>query len=121
MTASRVGAAMNSLTRARRWTSKCFVFQKSGLAERVEQMLFEFADLNLAGDPNQVGAQIQTGLLAVEARQALHQLRRNEQHGIGKFQRIANQQSGMLGIGGWNEIESQSKTGEWTWHMTNIA
>ena len=100
---------------------KGFVFEESSLAERVEQMLFEFADLDFAGDPNQVGAQIQTGLLAVETSQALHQLRRNEQHGIGEFQRIANQQAGMLGIGGWNEIESQPETGEWIWHITTIA
>ena len=97
------------------------VFQEPGLAEGVEEMLFEFADLDFARDPHQAGAQIQTGLLAVEARQALHQLRRNEQHGVGKFQRIANQKPGMLGIGGGNEIESQSETGEWTWHITTIA
>ena len=84
-------------------------------------MLFEFADLDLARDPNQVRPQIQTGLLAVEASQALHQLRGNEQHGVGKFQRIANEKAGMLGIGGWNEIEPQPETGEWTWHITTIA
>ncbi len=84
-------------------------------------MFFELADLDLARDAHQAGAQVQTGLLAVEARQALHQLRRNEQHGVGKFQRIANQEPGMLGIGGGNKIESQSKTGEWSWHITNIA
>jgi hypothetical protein len=82
------------------------VFQETGVAERIEEMLFEFPDLDFARDPNQVRPQIQTGVLAIEARQALHQLRRDEQHGIGKLQRIANQKAGMLGIVGGKEIES---------------
>ncbi len=84
-------------------------------------MLLEFADLDFAGDAHQIRPQIQTGLLAVEASQALHQLRGDEQHGVGKLQRVADEQSGMLGIGGRDEIESQPQTGEWTWHKTTIA
>jgi len=49
-----------------------FIFEKASLAECIHQMCFQLADLDLSSDPNQVRAQIQRGLLSVEASQALH-------------------------------------------------
>ncbi len=102
----------------------CFemlILQETSLAERVDQMFFEFADLDFARDPHQVRPEIQAGLLAIKARQALHQLRGNKQHGVGKLQRVANEKPGMLWIGGRDKIESQPQPGKWTWHNTTIA
>jgi hypothetical protein len=97
------------------------VFQESGLAERVDEMLFEIADLDFARDAHQIRAEIQAGLLAIKASHALYQLGRDEKQSIGKFQRVANEQPGMLGIGGRDEIETQTQAGKWIWHKTTIA
>ena len=44
-----------------------FVFQKTGAAERFDEMFFELTDLDLAGGMHEAGAEIEFRLLAIEA------------------------------------------------------
>jgi hypothetical protein len=78
---------------------KSIVDQKAGLAERLHQMLLQFADLDFAGGLNQALPEVELRLLTIEAREAGHQRRRNQQHRIAEVVRIANEQPGPLGIG----------------------
>ncbi len=85
-----------------------FVFKETGFAQRVEQIFFDLANLNLPGDTDQRFPEIERRLLAVEARQTRHQLRRDQQHRIRELKRIAHQQPGMFGIRRRNEIQTHS-------------
>ena len=73
------------------------VFQKARVGERVDRWCAISSVSRSAGDPRQCGAQIQLGVLAVEAFQAFHQRRRNNQHGVGVAVGIANEQAGIFG------------------------
>ena len=51
------------------------ILQKAGMAERIDQVLFQFAYLNFAGGAYQAGAQIELSLSSIEASQAGYQRR----------------------------------------------
>ena len=72
-----------------------FVFEKSGGAQRIDQMLLQIADLQVAGELNQMIAEIEIAALAVEKFQALHQRGRNDQRRVGIMKRIADHQAGL--------------------------
>jgi hypothetical protein len=59
-----------------------FILEESSAAQRVEQMRFELACAHIAGDANQVRAQIQPAVLAIKKFQAAHQRGRYDQRGI---------------------------------------
>ena len=81
------------------------VFEKPGLAERVDQVLLQPADLQIAGQANQMLAQIERAVRAVKIGQAFHQRRRNNQRRVGKIERIADQQAGLVRNRRRHEIE----------------
>ena len=89
-----------------------FVFEEAGFAQSIDQMLLEFAHFQIPGGAHQGGAQIQVRLLAVETSETLDQQRRDDQHGIGKAERVANEQARMLRRGRGHEIEIQAKAGK---------
>ena len=73
---SRTGCAANSRRRSACHARELLVFQKAGVAERLDQMLLDarpHPDRPVM--PHQRGTQVQSVWLAVEALQALHQQR----------------------------------------------
>ncbi len=78
---------------------KSIVDQKAGLAQRLHQVLLQFAHLNFAGGLHKALPQVKLRLLTIEAREAGHQGRGNQQHRITEVVGIANEQPRPLGIG----------------------
>ena len=72
------------------------VFEKPSLAERVDQVLLKPADIQIARQANQMLAQIERAVRAVKIGQAFHQHGRNNQRRVGKMERIADQQAGLI-------------------------
>ena len=61
-------------------------------------MFFEFADLNFSGEANELGAEIESGALAVKTFQYLDQQRGNQEGGVGVVVRISNEKTGPIGV-----------------------
>ncbi len=59
-----------------------FVIQESSRAERADQVLLQLSDLKIAGEADQMRAQVKLAAHAVEKFQAFHQRGRNDQHGV---------------------------------------
>ena len=59
-----------------------FVFQEAGRAQRLDEVADDLAHFQVVGQPHQRGAQIELRIAAIEKGQALHQHRRNDQHGV---------------------------------------
>ena len=76
----------------------------------------QLADFEFAGDPHQRRAQVQIRLLAVEALQALHQHRRNDQHRVGEPVWIADEQPRVLRRGRRHEVQIHAQAGQWIGH-----
>src|SRR5579875_2258676 len=81
-------------------------------------MLLQVADLDLAGDTNEFGAQVEGGLHAVEAFENLDQRGRHEEGGVRVMIRIANEKAGARGIGRGLKIQVESKSGENNGHAS---
>jgi len=81
------------------------VFEKPGGAQRIDEVPGQLPHLELAGDGDQRGAQIEVRLQAIETLQTLHQGRRDDQHGVAEAVGIADEQPRMFGRGGRHEIQ----------------
>ena len=110
---SRLGASANSLLAGRFHPREGFVFQEPGGAEGVDQVLFQFADLQVAGDAHQHRAQVEVRLPAVEAVQAFDQRRRDDQHRVGIAVGVADKEAWPVGRGGRNEVQGIAQAREW--------
>ena len=88
-----------------------FTFQKSAFSQNFDELIFQIADFKLSRDPHQHRAQVELGLLAVKAGQALHQRRRNDENGVGIAERIADQESGSFLDRRRHEIQVAAQAG----------
>ena len=102
-------ARANSRRRSCCISRERLVFQKPGRAERLDQVLLHLAHFQSPVMPHQRRAQIQVRLRPVEALQALHQRRRNDQHGVGEAVRVADEQPRMFRRGRRHEIQVQAQ------------
>jgi hypothetical protein len=89
------------------------VLQEAGLGQSLHQAPGDFFGLQPAGDPCQGGPQVQIAVAAIEAFQAFHQRRRNNQHGIREAVRIANEKPRIFGGRRGHEVERHAQTGQW--------
>src|SRR5579864_5070549 len=96
------------------------IFQETGGAQRVIEVLLDFADLNFTCNTHQAGAKIERRLLAVKTRQARYQLRRNQEHGVRESKRVPDQQAGILGIGRRHEVQTQPQAGKLVGHYRSL-
>ena len=111
---SRLGASGEFPLAARFHLRERFVFQESRRAEGLDQVLFELADLQIAGDADQHGAQVQVGLAAVKAAQALDQGRRDDQHRVGVTIGIADEKPRAVGRRRGTNVQGVPEAREWS-------
>jgi hypothetical protein len=88
-----------------------FVFEEPSLAERVEEVLFDIADLDFAEGMDELLAEVERSLFAVEAGEGGDDGGRDEEHGVGEFVGVADEEAGALGVLGGDEIEAEAKAG----------
>ena len=91
---------------------KVFVFKETSAAKRVQEMLFKIARVEIAGEPDQVGAQIEPVVLAIEEFETTDQRGRDDQRRIGKAERVADHKSGFVLQGRRHEIETGAEPGQ---------
>ena len=89
-----------------------FILEKSGGAQRVDQVLLQIPDLQIAGDPDQILAQIEISGFAVEKFEAFDERRRNDERCVGVLIRIANHQTGTIFDRGREKIKIGAKPGK---------
>ena len=87
-------------------TLECLVFQKSGGAEGIEKMLLDLADLQLAGFADEVLAQVETAVRAIEKLEGGEQTGRNNQRGVRVLKRIADHEAGLFRDRGRKKVET---------------
>jgi hypothetical protein len=75
------------------------VFEKSGGAEGFEKMLFDLAGFEVAGRADEVLAQVETTVLAVEKFETRDQTGRDDERGVRILKRIADHETGFVGNG----------------------
>ncbi len=88
------------------------VLEKSRLAQRIDEMLLEFANLKIACDLNQKVPQIEFAVLAVEKFERGNQRGRNNQRRIGVVEGVANDESGLVLDRRREKIQICSEPGE---------
>jgi hypothetical protein len=77
-------------------SGESFIFQEAAGTERLHQTFFDISHFQVAGDLDQRGAEVEIGLLAVEAVQAFYQRRRDDDDRLGIAVRIANHEPGPV-------------------------
>ena len=92
--------------------SKVSSSRKPALAESFRQVSGDGAHLKLAGEARQHGPQVQIRAGSVEALQAFDEHGRHNQHGVAEPVRVANEQPGLIGRGGRQEVQIQAQAGE---------
>jgi len=93
---------------------ECLVFEEACRTEGAGEVLFELADLQIAGDLDQECAQVQIGLAAVKAAQTVDQGRGDDQHGVGVAVRVADEETGPVGRRRGEKIQGRAEAGEWS-------
>ena len=88
---------------------KVVIFEKAGIAERIQQIGFDIAGLKVAGDPHQMSSQIQGVVFAVEEFQAFDERWRDDQRCVREMERIANHQTRLVFERRRREVESHSQ------------
>ncbi len=85
------------------------VFEKASLVESVEKLLFDGANLDLSGEPNELRAKVERGLVTVEAVKSGNKDRRNEQGGVGIMVGIADVETRFFRIARRHEIQVKTQ------------
>ncbi len=87
------------------------VFEEAGLAEGIEQVFFDVADLDFAEGVDEFLAEVERGPFAVEAGEGGDDGGRDEEHRAGEFVGVANEEAGALGVLGGDEVEAEAQAG----------
>ena len=74
-----------------------FVVKERGLRKRLGQVTGQLADVELSGEADQVFAQVELTMVAVEKFEAPDHRRGNNQRRVGVAERIAQHQAGLIG------------------------
>ncbi len=88
------------------------VLKKARFVERVEEMFFKIADLNLARNADKFRAEVEGGLDTVKAFQSAYQGRRDQQRGVGVVIWIADVEARIFVIDRGNEIKVEAEPGQ---------
>src|SRR5262249_32005556 len=89
------------------------IFEKTSVAERLNQVFGEFAHLEVARQAHERRAQVQLCLNSVEALETLDQQGRNDQHGVGKAVGIADEEAWVVRGRRGHEIEREAQARQW--------
>jgi len=87
------------------------IVKESRRAECAIHLPQDCPHVKLACLSNQQRAQIEFGVLPIEAGEAFEELRRYQQSRVGVPKRIPDQQARALRVGRWHEVEFQSEPG----------
>src|SRR5260370_28996086 len=96
------------------------VVQKSAAGQCADDVAFQLADAQIAGDADQLGAQIELRCLTIEAAQALDQSGRNDESGVGVAVGVADQQTRAIRIRRRHEIQVRPQAWKWLLHLLSI-
>jgi hypothetical protein len=84
-----------------------FIVQEASRAKRAKHLPQDLAHVKLAGRLHKQRPQIKFGVLPIEAREALEQLRRDQKRRIGVAERVPDQESRALRIRRGHEVQLQ--------------
>ncbi len=96
-----------------------FVFEEAGLAEGIEEMLFDVADLDFAEGVDEFLAEIERGFFAVEAGEGGNDGRWDEEHRVGELVGVTDEEARTFGVLGGDEVEAEAEAGQLVWHETS--
>jgi hypothetical protein len=82
-----------------------FVFEEPGSAEGVKEMLFDFADFDLAGGSYEILAEVEAAVLAVEKLEARDEAGGDDESRVGVLEGVTNDEARAVGNGRGEEVE----------------
>jgi hypothetical protein len=95
------------------------VVQESGGAEGLEKMLLDLADGEIAGGADQIFAEVEAAVLAIEKLQTGDETGRNDEGRVRVLKRVANDESGFVGNRRRKEIEMSAEA--WKHDFASLA